>query len=187
MAFLSLCSQHTGSSWPFPTSVYKSNNIPQDLSTNRRDIPKNVNNNKLRKYPAQTRVIIQMCQDTQFWCRSLPVVKRKKKKKEKDYVWGKGERGECNWKRVVNTDMMLHQIFIYALMRKVQFCETWQWTHCFHRADWFLLDSRAVRHVAIGLFCLGVSVYLAGRKSKIFYFYFLMLPNLSRTDIELIG
>uniref|UniRef100_A0A4W6DAL3 Transmembrane protein 221 n=1 Tax=Lates calcarifer TaxID=8187 RepID=A0A4W6DAL3_LATCA len=29
-----------------------------------------------------------------------------------------------------------------------------------HRADWFLLDSRAVRHVAIGLFCLGVSVYL---------------------------
>ncbi|XP_029939255.1 transmembrane protein 221 [Salarias fasciatus] len=29
------------------------------------------------------------------------------------------------------------------------------------RADWFLLDSRAVRHVAIGLFCMGVSVYLA--------------------------
>uniref|UniRef100_A0A1A8MDL3 Transmembrane protein 221 n=1 Tax=Nothobranchius pienaari TaxID=704102 RepID=A0A1A8MDL3_9TELE len=29
------------------------------------------------------------------------------------------------------------------------------------RADWFLLDSRAVRHVAIGLFCLGVTVYLA--------------------------
>ncbi|XP_068615452.1 transmembrane protein 221-like [Brachionichthys hirsutus] len=29
------------------------------------------------------------------------------------------------------------------------------------RADRFLLDSRAVRHVAIGLFCLGVSVYLA--------------------------
>ncbi|XP_046884441.1 transmembrane protein 221 [Hypomesus transpacificus] len=29
------------------------------------------------------------------------------------------------------------------------------------RADWFLLDSRAVRHVAIGLFCLGISVYLA--------------------------
>lgn len=74
MAFLSICSQHTGSSWPFPTSVYKSNNIPQDLSTNRRDIPRNVNNNELRKYPAQTRVIIQMCQDTQFW--SLPVVKR---------------------------------------------------------------------------------------------------------------
>ncbi|XP_076009343.1 transmembrane protein 221 [Genypterus blacodes] len=30
-----------------------------------------------------------------------------------------------------------------------------------HRADWFLLDSRGIRHVAIGLFCLGVSVYLA--------------------------
>ncbi|KAJ0065677.1 hypothetical protein NL108_016213 [Boleophthalmus pectinirostris] len=29
------------------------------------------------------------------------------------------------------------------------------------RADWFLLDSRAIRHVAIGLFCMGVSVYLA--------------------------
>uniref|UniRef100_A0A672YY60 Si:ch211-125m10.6 n=1 Tax=Sphaeramia orbicularis TaxID=375764 RepID=A0A672YY60_9TELE len=29
------------------------------------------------------------------------------------------------------------------------------------RADWFLLDSRAVRHVAVGLFCLGVAVYLA--------------------------
>ncbi|XP_074491751.1 transmembrane protein 221 [Sebastes fasciatus] len=33
--------------------------------------------------------------------------------------------------------------------------------HDTERADWFLLDSRAVRHVAIGLFCLGVSVYLA--------------------------
>ncbi|XP_007252700.3 transmembrane protein 221 [Astyanax mexicanus] len=29
------------------------------------------------------------------------------------------------------------------------------------RADWFLLESRAVRHVAIGLFCLGISVYLS--------------------------
>ncbi|NXR06434.1 TM221 protein, partial [Semnornis frantzii] len=28
------------------------------------------------------------------------------------------------------------------------------------RADWFLLDSRSVRHAAIGLFCCGVSVYL---------------------------
>ncbi|KAM6921631.1 transmembrane protein 221 [Xenentodon cancila] len=28
------------------------------------------------------------------------------------------------------------------------------------RADWFLLDSTGVRHVAVGLFCLGVSVYL---------------------------
>ncbi|XP_010071112.1 PREDICTED: transmembrane protein 221, partial [Pterocles gutturalis] len=27
-------------------------------------------------------------------------------------------------------------------------------------ADWFLLDSRMVRHAAIGLFCCGVSVYL---------------------------
>ncbi|CAM2109142.1 transmembrane protein 221 [Caretta caretta] len=29
------------------------------------------------------------------------------------------------------------------------------------RADWFLLDSRMIRHLAIGLFCCGVSVYLA--------------------------
>uniref|UniRef100_H3B3Y1 Transmembrane protein 221 n=1 Tax=Latimeria chalumnae TaxID=7897 RepID=H3B3Y1_LATCH len=29
------------------------------------------------------------------------------------------------------------------------------------RSDWFLLDSRTIRHVAIGLFCLGISVYLA--------------------------
>ncbi|XP_064789259.1 transmembrane protein 221-like [Oncorhynchus masou masou] len=29
------------------------------------------------------------------------------------------------------------------------------------RADWFLFHSQTVRHVAIGLFCLGVSVYLA--------------------------
>ncbi|NXM68539.1 TM221 protein, partial [Serilophus lunatus] len=28
------------------------------------------------------------------------------------------------------------------------------------RADWFLLDSRTVRHAAIGLFCCGVSLYL---------------------------
>ncbi|KAG7514134.1 transmembrane protein 221 [Solea senegalensis] len=35
------------------------------------------------------------------------------------------------------------------------------------RADWFLLDSRAVRHVAVGLFCLGVSVYLAGKNKTV--------------------
>ncbi|NWQ84142.1 TM221 protein, partial [Columbina picui] len=33
------------------------------------------------------------------------------------------------------------------------------------RADWFLLDSRRVRHAAIGLFCCGVSVYLTGNCS----------------------
>ncbi|NXD14234.1 TM221 protein, partial [Nothocercus nigrocapillus] len=31
------------------------------------------------------------------------------------------------------------------------------------RADWFLLDSRSVRHAALGLFCCGVSVYLTGK------------------------
>ncbi|KAK2542202.1 Tmem221 [Columba guinea] len=35
--------------------------------------------------------------------------------------------------------------------------------HLFCRADWFLLDSRRVRHAAIGLFCCGVSVYLTGK------------------------
>lgn len=37
----------------------------------------------------------------------------------------------------------------------------------FNRADWFLLDSIGVRHVAIGLFCLGVSVYLIGKRSRL--------------------
>lgn len=58
-------------------------------------------------------------------------------------------------------------------------------TFVFHRADWFLLDSRAVRHVAIGLFCLGVSVYLAGtNKRAILDFLFKnMLHNLACTYI----
>uniref|UniRef100_A0A803W3A9 Uncharacterized protein n=1 Tax=Ficedula albicollis TaxID=59894 RepID=A0A803W3A9_FICAL len=30
------------------------------------------------------------------------------------------------------------------------------------RADWFLLDSRSVRHAALGLFCCGVCLYLTG-------------------------
>lgn len=42
----------------------------------------------------------------------------------------------------------------------------WKKTFYFCRADWFLLDSRAVRHVAVGLFCLGVSVYLAGKDKQ---------------------
>ncbi|CAB1324446.1 unnamed protein product [Coregonus sp. 'balchen'] len=37
------------------------------------------------------------------------------------------------------------------------------------RADWFLLHSQAVRHVAIGLFCLGVSVYLAAARTAQHY------------------
>ncbi|NWT77172.1 TM221 protein, partial [Prunella himalayana] len=31
------------------------------------------------------------------------------------------------------------------------------------RADWFLLDSRSVRHAAIGLFCCGLCLYLTGK------------------------
>ncbi|GAA6222319.1 transmembrane protein 221 [Lates japonicus] len=46
---------------------------------------------------------------------------------------------------------LLHSYFSTEVCRGEQDTE---------RADWFLLDSRAVRHVAIGLFCLGVSVYL---------------------------
>lgn len=30
------------------------------------------------------------------------------------------------------------------------------------RSDWFLYDCRLLRHSALGLFCCGVSVYLAG-------------------------
>ncbi|XP_071782074.1 transmembrane protein 221 [Centroberyx gerrardi] len=47
---------------------------------------------------------------------------------------------------------LLHSYFSTEICRGEQDTE---------RADWFLLDSRAVRHVTIGLFCLGVSVYLA--------------------------
>ncbi|XP_032382320.1 transmembrane protein 221 [Etheostoma spectabile] len=47
---------------------------------------------------------------------------------------------------------LLHSYFSTEVCRGEQDTE---------RADWFLLDSRAVRHVAIGLFCLGVTVYLA--------------------------
>ncbi|XP_017262358.1 transmembrane protein 221 [Kryptolebias marmoratus] len=47
---------------------------------------------------------------------------------------------------------LLHSYFSTEVCRGEQDAE---------RADWFLLDSRAVRHVAVGLFCLGVSVYLA--------------------------
>ncbi|XP_038146199.1 transmembrane protein 221 [Cyprinodon tularosa] len=47
---------------------------------------------------------------------------------------------------------LLHSYFSTEVCRGEQDTE---------RADWFLLDSRAVRHVAIGLFCLGVSIYLA--------------------------
>ncbi|XP_041790772.1 transmembrane protein 221 [Chelmon rostratus] len=47
---------------------------------------------------------------------------------------------------------LLHSYFSTEVCRGEQDTE---------RADWFLLDSRAVRHVAIGLFCLGVCVYLA--------------------------
>ncbi|NXV56994.1 TM221 protein, partial [Molothrus ater] len=31
------------------------------------------------------------------------------------------------------------------------------------RAVWFLLDSRSIRHAAIGLFCCGVCLYLTGK------------------------
>ncbi|KAB5559167.1 hypothetical protein PHYPO_G00025850 [Pangasianodon hypophthalmus] len=41
---------------------------------------------------------------------------------------------------------------------------TEMWTEHTHsyRAEWFLSDSRVIRHVAIGLFCTGISFYLGG-------------------------
>ncbi|NXM40086.1 TM221 protein, partial [Gymnorhina tibicen] len=36
------------------------------------------------------------------------------------------------------------------------------------RADWFLLDSRGVRHAALGLFCCGVCLYLTGESLALF-------------------
>lgn len=59
----------------------------------------------------------------------------------------------------------------------------------FCRADWFLLDSRAVRHIAVGLFCLGVSVYLAGKDKQpiesLFFQFMNSLPHMTFTDISL--
>lgn len=88
---------------------------------------------------------------------------------------------------------MLHKIvFIYALMRKIKVAmlsvnmsDVEHMTFVFDRADWFLLDSRAVRHVAIGLFCLGVSVYLAGRNKRVIldFLFKNMLHNLYSTCI----
>lgn len=90
-----------------------------------------------------------------------------------------------NWRK----RLMMHQkkkkvivILIltdYAVMRN---------TFYFCRADWFLLDSRAVRHIAVGLFCLGVSVYLAGKDKqpiKSLFFQFISLPHMTFTDISL--
>ncbi|NXA01738.1 TM221 protein, partial [Nesospiza acunhae] len=36
------------------------------------------------------------------------------------------------------------------------------------RALWFLLDSRSVRHAAIGLFCCGLCLYLTGKSLALF-------------------
>ncbi|NWW94029.1 TM221 protein, partial [Rhynochetos jubatus] len=50
------------------------------------------------------------------------------------------------------------------------------------RADWFLLDSRTVRHAAIGLFCCGVSVYLTGKSNASLWSWFTfsaLLPALA--------
>uniref|UniRef100_A0A672SHQ0 Si:ch211-125m10.6 n=1 Tax=Sinocyclocheilus grahami TaxID=75366 RepID=A0A672SHQ0_SINGR len=45
-------------------------------------------------------------------------------------------------------------LLVHATRNDLSFC-------LYPRADWFLSDNRVVRHVTIGLFCLGVSVYLA--------------------------
>ncbi|NWX61218.1 TM221 protein, partial [Promerops cafer] len=36
------------------------------------------------------------------------------------------------------------------------------------RAHWFLLESRRVRHAAIGLFCCGLCLYLTGKSLALF-------------------
>ncbi|KAM3875748.1 transmembrane protein 221 [Diretmus argenteus] len=50
---------------------------------------------------------------------------------------------------------------VVCLLHSYFSTEVFRGEHDTDRADWFLLDSRSVRHVAVGLFCLGVSVYLA--------------------------
>lgn len=73
------------------------------------------------------------------------------------------------------TDMMFHFNHPHLCInnktkvskRKHAHAMTFNDDTCSYRADWFLLDSRSVRHVAVGLFCLGVSVYLAGKNTKV--------------------
>lgn len=60
--------------------------------------------------------------------------------------------------------ILLHDSFNLCADVKITAAELSDWVH---RADWFLLDSRAVRHMTIGLFCLGVSLYLAGKNTQI--------------------
>ncbi|NXH25192.1 TM221 protein, partial [Myiagra hebetior] len=43
------------------------------------------------------------------------------------------------------------------------------------RADWFLLDSRSVRHAAIGLFCCGLCLYLTGKSPPALALFMLLL------------
>ncbi|NXX65800.1 TM221 protein, partial [Spizella passerina] len=46
------------------------------------------------------------------------------------------------------------------------------------RALWFLLDSRSVRHAAIGLFCCGVCLYLTGKWAQSLALFMLLLFQL---------
>ncbi|XP_004698186.1 transmembrane protein 221 [Echinops telfairi] len=51
---------------------------------------------------------------------------------------------------------------ISVIDRRLHFLRTVFLLHTPHsRSDWFLYDCRLLRHVALGLFCCGVSVYLA--------------------------
>lgn len=65
---------------------------------------------------------------------------------------------------VAYSSRSLKSISLFCKLRPCYSSIQWEMIcFCFLRADWFLLDSRVVRHVTIGLFCLGVSVYLAGK------------------------
>ncbi|NWI37152.1 TM221 protein, partial [Picathartes gymnocephalus] len=46
------------------------------------------------------------------------------------------------------------------------------------RAAWFLLDSRRVRHAALGLFCIGLCLYLTGKAPTTLALSLLLLLDL---------
>ncbi|KAK2869114.1 hypothetical protein Q7C36_000985 [Tachysurus vachellii] len=51
---------------------------------------------------------------------------------------------------------------IICLLHSHFTAEMWREHTHRYRAEWFLSDSRVIRHVAIGLFCAGISFYLGG-------------------------
>lgn len=146
MAFFLLCSQQTASNWTIPTSVYKSQ---RQTSLHRTSL--------LTEGAFQgnmTNTFHKKCHRVKHTHNS-PTFQESSDKAENKRLWVEKTK-QTSTRKEFRCCNFCTNVKITA--------EVNDWVH---RADWFLLDSRAVRHVAIGLFCLGVCVYLAGKKSWI--------------------